>query len=127
MSTDFEQKLQKYAQVIVKVGLNLQPGQCLLVGAPAMWLADIPIQAAPLVRQIAAEVYKAGARLVDVIWGDDQLKVTRLQHAPPDSLAEYPTWQVDVALTYVRGGDAVLFVLTEDPDLLSRHDPDAVE
>ncbi|MFX1344330.1 MAG: aminopeptidase [Promethearchaeota archaeon] len=34
LSSEFEIKLEKYAEVIVKVGLNLQPGQRLLIGTP---------------------------------------------------------------------------------------------
>jgi len=36
MSSEFEQNLEKYAEVIVKVGLNLQPGQRLLIGGPTL-------------------------------------------------------------------------------------------
>jgi len=36
MSSEFEQKLEKYAEVILKVGLNLQPGQRLLIGGPKL-------------------------------------------------------------------------------------------
>jgi aminopeptidase len=36
MLSDFEQNLEKYAEIVVKVGLNLQPGQRLLIGAPVM-------------------------------------------------------------------------------------------
>jgi leucyl aminopeptidase (aminopeptidase T) len=73
MASEFEQNLEKYAEVAVKVGLNLQPGQRLLIGTPMMD-GLTPIEAAPLVRLIAARAYRVGARLVDVMWGDDQLK-----------------------------------------------------
>jgi aminopeptidase len=126
MSLNFEQMMQKYAELIVKVGLNLHPGQRLLIGAPVLWILGTPIETAPLIRCIAAEAYKAGAALVDVIWRDDQLEITRFKHAPADSFAEYPTWQVDAALDYAKRGDALLFVLAETPGLLGQQDPNAV-
>jgi aminopeptidase len=47
VSSEFENNLNKYAEVVVKVGLNLQPGQRLLIGAPLMWLTGTPIESAP--------------------------------------------------------------------------------
>ena len=49
MSADFEHKLSKYAEVIVKSGLNLQPGQRLVIGSPICELMGVPIELAPLV------------------------------------------------------------------------------
>src|SRR5512136_2756350 len=101
MTSEFEQNLDKYAQVAVKVGLNLQPGQRLLIGAPLAG-ALAPLEAAPFVRLVAAHAYQAGARLVDVMWGDDQLRLIRLQHAKHDSLDEYPARQVTTAVNYAK-------------------------
>ena len=58
----FEKKLAAYAEVAVRVGLNLQPGQRLII--------DASIEAAPMVRRITSEAYRAGAELVDVLWND---------------------------------------------------------
>jgi len=49
MSADFEHKLGKYAEVIVKSGLNLQPGQCLVIVIPIYESTGVPIELAPLV------------------------------------------------------------------------------
>jgi aminopeptidase len=125
MSPDFEQTLEQYAELTVKVGLNLQPGQRLLIGEPIM-NNGVSLHAAPLVRKIAASAYKAGARFVGVMWADDQIHRVRFQHAPRDSFAEYPTWQSDGLLAHAEGGDALLTVLANDPDLLSDQDPDLV-
>jgi aminopeptidase len=126
MSSEFEQNLERYAELIVKVGLNLQPGQRLLIGAPAFFSAGAPIQTAPLVRLIAASAYEAGAKLVDVMWSDDALKLARHRHAPRDSFEEYPAWRSIGALEYAKRGDAVLLVLADDPDLLAEQDPELV-
>ena len=55
--TEFETKLARYADLAVKVGLNLQPNQRLMVRAP--------IEAAELVRAISRSAYDAGCRYVD--------------------------------------------------------------
>jgi aminopeptidase len=72
MSSDFEHNLDKYAEVIVKVGLNLQPGQRLLIGCPGLGIYGTPIELAPIVRLVVMKAYQIGARLVDVMWNDDQ-------------------------------------------------------
>jgi leucyl aminopeptidase (aminopeptidase T) len=55
----FEEKLEKYAEVIVKVGLNLQEGQRLLIGPPLFLSSGVPIENAPLVAKITKQAYKA--------------------------------------------------------------------
>ena len=90
MSDEFAQNMTKYAELALKVGLNLQPGQRLKIRGSAVGNLGTPIQTAPLVRLIAAGAYKLGARCVDVIWGDDQLDLIRFQNAPRDSFREYP-------------------------------------
>ena len=125
MSSIFEQRLQQYAELALKVGLNLQPGQRLLVRGPYS-NPGVSIQAAPLVRQVVASAYRMGARRVDVVWHDDQVLLSRLQHAPLDSIEEYPEWLAKGMLEYVERGDAMLAILAEDPGLLDKQDPDRV-
>ena len=72
MASEFEENLEKYAELIVKVGLNLQPGQRLLIGSP-LFGGLTPIEAEPLVARVAKHAYQSGARLVDVIWTDHLL------------------------------------------------------
>lgn len=115
MTPDFERALSAYAELIVKVGLNLQPGQRLIVRAP--------IEAAPLVRAVAAHAYDRGARLVEAVWNDPQLLLTRYKHAPRDSFTEHTNWWWQASLEYVENGDALLSVAGVDPDLLKDVDP----
>lgn len=126
MLSEFEVNLEKYAELIVTVGLNVQPGQRLLIGAPIRGFRGTPLELAPLVRLIAAKAYQVGARLVDVIWNDDQLYLVRLQHAPRDSFEECPTWRADATLQVAKAGDAMLLFLAENPDLVTDQDPESV-
>lgn len=127
MSTDnFDLKLEKYAEVIVKVGLNLQPDQRLLIGPPFHGILGVPIELAPLVRKIVSKAYQSGARLADVIWTDDQLRLIRFQHARPDTFEEYPTWRSEATNNITSQGDAILNFFAEDPDLLQEQDHELV-
>ena len=118
MTPEFERSLNQYAQLIVRVGLNLQPGQRLLIRGP--------LDAAPLVRLVAARAYDAGARLVDTILSDPQLLLTRYRHAPRDSFTEHSDWWWRAGLEYVEAGGAVLSIGGVDPYLLKGIDPELI-
>ncbi len=126
MSSEFEQNLEKYAEVIVKVGLNLQPGQRLLIGGLTLSNYGTLLEFAPLVRLIAKEAYQIGARFVDVMWSDDQLRLIRFQHAPRDSFEEFPKWRIDAEVEICEAGDADLVIVSSNPDLLREQDPQLI-
>lgn len=124
MSSEFEKNLEKYAEVIIKVGLNLQPGQRLLIGAPVFSNTYTPIELAPLVRLIVAKAYNAGAKFVEVMWVDYQLRLLRYKYAPKDSFEEFPSWRTDLVHDMGKSGDAILVIFAENPDLMINEDPD---
>ena len=126
MSSEFELNLDKYADVIIKVGLNLQPGQSLLIGAPIFSDTYAPIELAPLVRLIVAKAYKVGARFVDVMWIDYQLQLLRYKYAPKDSFEDFPSWRTDLVHDMGKSGDAILVIYAENPDLLINEDPELI-
>jgi aminopeptidase len=115
---DYDQKLSDYANITIKVGLNLQPGQRLIVNAPLL--------AAPLMHKITASAYQTGCPYVDVIWRDEQLDLIRHQHAPRDSFTEYPAYRAQGILQHVQDGGAYLYIRGEDPDLLRDQDPELI-
>lgn len=122
---DFDKKLDLYAQLIVKVGLNLQPGQKLVANGKS-FTRGVALEAAPLMRRIAHHAYLAGAKLVDVIWDDPELIMERIKHAPADSLDEFPTWRTRGLAEYVTAGNAMLTVYAEDPDFYKKQDPQVI-
>ena len=115
---NFDQLLEKYAEVIVKVGLNLQPGQRLTISAE--------METAPLVRAVVKNAYQNGAPLVNVFWADEELTRIRFEHAPRDSFEEVTEWYFDGILKDAKRGDAYLSVTGTDPDLLKPFDPELV-
>jgi aminopeptidase len=119
MSTPaMEQELDHYADVIVRVGLNMQAGQRLLVRADVL--------TAPLVRAAARAAYSIGSPFVDVIWNDEQLALVRARHAPRGSFEELAAWSPEVSVGYLRDGAALLSIRGDTPGLLSGQDPEAV-
>jgi aminopeptidase len=125
MDQNFQTNLKKYADISIKVGLNLQPRQRLILHH--LRYGGVPIQTAPLVRELAASAYRAGASLVDVLWRDDDIKLIRFEYAPQDSFEEYPSWQAEGILKVIENGGAMLTVNANDPDLLEGKDPELVD
>jgi aminopeptidase len=99
------------------VALNLQPAQRLLIIGPLM-NGGVSLEAAPLVRQIAAAAYRAGASLVEAIWGDEELQLARFHHAAADSFSNFSAWLPGALAEHARAGHAVLSVYANNPDLL---------
>ncbi|MHA2182076.1 MAG: aminopeptidase [Promethearchaeota archaeon] len=126
MSSEFEKNLKKYAEVIVEVGLNLQRGQRLLIGAPSAARYGVPLELAPLIRMIVKKAYQVGAKLVDVLWDDDEIRLIRYQNAPKDSFEEYPKWRADAGYNIAKNSDAMLIFPILNPDLLSDQDPNLI-
>jgi len=113
--------LRTYGELAVKVALNLQPRQRLVIIGPLM-NGGVSLEAAPLVREVAASAYRAGAELVEAIWGDEPLQLIRFKHAPPGTLGAFSAWLPDALTAHVRAGGAVLSIYANDPDLL-KHEP----
>jgi aminopeptidase len=76
--------LERYADLIVSVGANVQPDQVLAIEA-------LP-EAQPLVHAIARRAYEKGARYVDVQYFDGSVKRIRAQTAGEETLAWVPPW-----------------------------------
>lgn len=79
-----EELLDRYAELIVGYGANVQPDQVVAI--------EGPLDAVPLARRIARGAYERGARYVDVAYFDPHLKRIRLESAPDDSLEWVPPW-----------------------------------
>lgn len=125
MIADFQEKLEKYAQVAVRIGNNLQPGQRLLI--IGRWLnRGVPLELSPLIQKVTEVAYKAGAPYVDVIWADQRIDLLRYLHAPRDSFEEYPKWFLSALLEYLERGDALMVLFAEDPQMFKDQDPELV-
>lgn len=107
---NFEKKLETYAEIIVKVGVNVQPGQDLFVSGA--------VEVAPLVRLVAEKAYAAGAREVLVDWNDDALSRLKYEKAADDVFTRFPEWETAKRNALVERGAAVVSIVSSNPDLL---------
>ena len=119
MSTPIDpDALNRLADVAVNVGLNLQPGQDLILTAPA--------EALPLVRAVAAAAYRAGAGVVTPILSDPGVTLARFEHGSDDSFDTAPAWLYAGMADAYNTGAARMAIVGEDPMLLSEQDPEKV-
>src|ERR1700738_4492639 len=108
-------KLDRLAEVAIKVGLQLQPGQDLLVTAPTVAL--------PLVRRIAEHAYQAGAGLVTPILSDEAVTLSRYRFGQDDGFDRAAGWLYDGMAKAFAGNTARLAIVGDNPMLLSGEDP----
>jgi len=111
----FEQKLELLAEVAVKVGLGLKPGQELVMTASLDSLA--------LARRITEQAYRAGASLVTTLYADDEATLMRYHFAPEASFDHAATWLYDAMGAAFKSGAARLAIAGSNPALLSNEDP----
>ena len=108
-------KLDKLAEVAVKVGLRLKAGQDLFLTAPATAL--------PLVRRIAEHAYRAGAGLIVPILSDEEVTLSRYRFGADESFDRAPGWLYDGVARAFAAGAARLAIVGDNPMLLSGEDP----
>src|SRR5690625_975131 len=81
-----EQNVQeKYAELALKTGVNLQKGQALMIRST--------IESADFTRIVVRKAYELGAKDVHVNWSDDELTLLKYKHAPDEVLSHFPDWQ----------------------------------
>ncbi|KGX88153.1 aminopeptidase [Pontibacillus litoralis] len=108
MSNDVQ--LEKYAELVLRKGVNLQQNQTLMVNAP--------VDGASFVRIVVRRAYELGAKDVHINWTDDTLQRLWFEHATDDVIASVPQWRVDMLNAFAEEGAAVLSIRGTNPDLL---------
>src|SRR6266540_1535574 len=110
MTTD--ERLDRYARLAIEVGVNLRPGQDVLITAA--------VEHAPLARSVARAAYAAGARHVDLLYDDAQVVRTHVELAPDESLGWTPPWLVGRLEDAVRRRASLVRIVGDPaPDLMS--------
>ena len=108
---NFNELLKKYADFIVRVGVNPQPGQTLII--------NCSLEAAPLARLCVRSAYEAGARDVQVNWKDNTVSRTQMELGSEEALCDNKPWQLRRYLDYAEseGGVCVLHLIADDPEV----------
>lgn len=110
-----EEKLREYARLLVRVGLNVQKGQTLVISSP--------VECAFFARLCAAEAYDAGCREVVMNWSDDALGRMKYLHAEDSVFDTVPLWRRHFYNDYALEGAAYLAISASDPENLKGVDP----
>ena len=113
-----QQSLEKYAELALRTGVNLQKGQALMMNAT--------IEGAEFAKIVARKAYELGAKDVHINWADDELTLLKYENAPDEVLANFPEWRVKLHDMYAEDGAAVLSIRSTNPDLLQNIDPKRV-
>ncbi len=112
----FEQKLQEYAELLVKIGIGLQKGQNLVISSP--------VECAHFARLCAHCAYESGAREVIMNWSDDQLGREKYLYADDAVFDSVPRWRAAFYNDYAEEGANYLAISASDPETLKGVDPD---
>ena len=112
------EKLEKLAEVAVRVGLDLQEGQDLVMTAP--------VAAMPLARLITKHAYLAGGGLVTTFYNDEVTTLMRFQHAGDATFDRAAGWLYEGMAKAYANGAARLAISGDNPMLLSAQDPEKV-
>ena len=106
------ERLEAYARLAIRTGVNLRPGQDLLITA-------LP-EHVEVTRALAHEAYAAGARWVDVVYLDPHLRRALIAAGPEESLDWTPPWIVARAEAGGQNEAAYISLTGEaDPDLFA--------
>ena len=115
----FEDELQEYADLLVRVGVNVQKGQDLVLNAQ--------VDQASFARMCVKAAYEAGARYVDVSWGDDAVSRMTFLNAADDVFDSIPEYRVRFNTDYAEGNACFLRLVSSDPENLRGVDPGRLE
>lgn len=114
----FEQNLEKYAEVAVKVGINLKKGQGVLLSTS--------IEGLPLARKVQKKAYEAGAKHVEVKISDDEMRLNRYKFGSDQVFEEFPEFIKLEFEKMVEEDYTLINVMAPNPELLKEIDPSLV-
>jgi len=104
-------RLERYADLIVRVGANVQPGQVVFVTSP--------LEHAELAREVTRSAYRAGARYVDIAYQDAHAQRAMIEAAPENVLTETQSWSLARLEGLLDGGAQIGILGEAEPDLFA--------
>ncbi|WP_135548541.1 aminopeptidase [Paenibacillus cymbidii] len=106
----FQKQMNHYAELAVRLGVNIQQNQTLVI--------DAPVCSAYFVRVLAEKAYDAGAQTVHVEWSDGEVQRSKLMRSSLESLADYPKWKAAGYVEWAQRGAAFLTIQAPQPGLM---------
>ena len=110
-----ENLLKEFAKLAIRVGINIQPKQYLIVNAP--------VEAYEFVRTVVEEAYNAGAGNVIINWKDDTVNSLYYQNVSDEVLTEVPQFLIDKYRYVLDKGAALLSITSPNPNVYKNVDP----
>lgn len=107
--------LQKYAELIVRTGANVQPGQVVQL--------SVSVEQHEFAARMIEECYKAGAKKVNVDWLYDAQSRLNFQYADQDVLSQVLPWEEAKMKQMVEDLPCRIFIASDDPDAMNGIDP----
>jgi len=108
-------RIEKYANLIIKVGINIQLNQTLIINAP--------IETADFARLLSVKAYEAGAREVVIRWLDEKSSRIRFDMASDEIFDEVPNYIPQFFNDYAQDDAAFLSISASDPEIMKGVDP----
>jgi len=127
MTEPFDRLLDAYARLVLRIGVNLQPGQEVVINC-------LPEQA-EAARVLAEEAYRIGAKRVDIVYGDPHLQRSQVEHAPQEMLGQVPDYRLKQVTDWSETKPAMISLTGNpfptlmdglDPERLARSQPVAL-
>ena len=103
-----DEKLLEYARLLVRVGLNVQKGQRLVISSP--------VECAFFARMCAREAYEVGCKEVVMNWHDDAMARLKYLHADDSIFDEVALWRRHFFNDHALEGAAYLAISASDPE-----------
>ena len=114
-----QELLTSYARLVVRVGVNLQKDQILVIQSP--------LECAEFARTIAREAFAAGAHDVVVSWGDEELAHIRYAEGKTQLFSEFPEWRRAFFTDYAEQGAAFVSIAARDPEIFQDIAPEKLK
>ena len=110
-----EPKIQRYARLIMRKGVNVTEGQEVVISAP--------VETCAFARMLVQEAYAAGAGHVTMLWSDDAVTRLTYEHVPLSYFETVPEWKRRQLDSLAEMGACCVFVEGADPAALKGIDP----
>lgn len=112
---DLQKNFEKYAELLLKKGLNIKSGECFTL--------SVQEETLPLARVIARQAYKMGVKDIIFLFSDDDMTLSRYLYANDAAFEEFPKFKADYAEAYLKAGYHRLALRAANPELLKNVDP----
>lgn len=110
-----DQICRNYAELVLKRGVNIQPGQVLVIDSP-MWAADFD-------HLLMEEAFKLGAKDTIIHYADAEAERLRVKYMSDEALCDIPRWMSEKSTFYADEGAAFLRVISPKPGAAEDEDP----